>query len=131
MQDYYIYGSKKSDITDLTDLTFSVNTISAKGTPDKIDCDYREEGGFYIITAILKGTIFEASGKAVFNLCGQKFDSSHIAIKSWGSEDITALVGSHSHSEKAIEERLAETESNVTELQMALCDIYEGMSNNG
>lgn len=202
---------KKSDITDLTDLTFSVNTISAKGTPDKIECDYREEGGFYIITAVLKGTIFEASGKAVFNLCGQKFDSSHVAVKSWGSEDITALVGSHSHADKAIEElypsvleelkqkvnnpnltdeqlsniatkvaekgfkelvhdttveadsyvsnttyteddtniyehytwskyenvetpqeptieeRLTETESNVTELQMALCDIYENM----
>lgn len=96
---------KKSDITDLTDLTFSVNTVSAKGTPDKIDCECREEGGFYIITALLKGTIFEASGKAVFNLCGQKFDSSHVAIKSWGSEDITALVGSHSHADKAIEER--------------------------
>lgn len=95
---------KKSDITDLTDLTFSINTILAKGKPDKIDCDCREEGGFYIITALLKGTIFEASGKAVFNLCGQKFDSSHVAIKSWGSEDITALVGSHSHSEKVIEE---------------------------
>nr|UVY52210.1 MAG: bppU [Bacteriophage sp.] len=95
---------KKSDITDLTDLTFSINTISAKGTPDKLECDCREEGGFYIITALLKGTIFEASGKAVFNLCGQKFDSSHVAVKSWGSEDITALVGSHSHSEKAIEE---------------------------
>ena len=95
---------KKSDITDLTDLTFSINTISAKGTPDKLECDVREEGGFYIITAVLKGTIFEASGKAVFNLCGQKFDSSHAVIKSWGSEDITALVGSHSHAEKAIEE---------------------------
>lgn len=33
--------------------------------------------------------------------------------------------------EPTIEERLTETESNVTELQMALCDIYEGMSNNG
>lgn len=32
--------------------------------------------------------------------------------------------------EPTIEERLTETESNVTELQMALCDIYEGMSNN-
>lgn len=96
---------KKSDITDLTDLTFSVNTISAKGTPDKIECTCREEGGFYIITALLKGTIFEANGKAVFNLCGQKFDSSHVPIKSWGSEDITALVGSHSHADKAIEER--------------------------
>lgn len=95
---------KKSDITDLTDLTFSINTISAKGTPDKIECDCREEGGFYIITALLKGTIFEARGKAVFNLCGQKFDYSHAVIKSWGSEDITALVGSHSHAEKAIEE---------------------------
>lgn len=95
---------KKSDITDLTDLTFSVNTVSAKGTPDKLECDSREEGGFYIITAVLKGTIFEVSGKAVFNLCGQKFNSSHVAVKSWGSEDITALVGSHSHAEKAIEE---------------------------
>lgn len=95
---------KKSDITDLTDLTFSINTISAKGTPDKLECDTREEGGFYIITAVLKGTIFEASGKATFNLCGQKFDSSHVAVKSWGSEDITALVGEHSHADKAIEE---------------------------
>lgn len=32
--------------------------------------------------------------------------------------------------EPTIEERLAETESNVTELQMALCDIYEEMNNN-
>ena len=95
---------KKSDITDLTDLTFSVNTISAKGTPDKLECDTRDESGFYIITAVLKGTIFEASGKATFNLCGQKFDSSHVAVKAWGSEDITALVGEHSHAEKAIEE---------------------------
>lgn len=95
---------QKSDITDLTDLTFSVNTVSARGTPDKLECDTREEGGFYIITAVLKGTIFEASGKAVFNLCGQKFDSSHVAVKSWGSEDITALVGSHYHADKAIEE---------------------------
>lgn len=96
---------KKSDVTDLTDLTFSINTISAKGKPDKIECDCREESGFYIITALLKGTIFEASGKAVFNLCGQKFDASNVAIKEWGSEDIMALVGSHSHADKAIEER--------------------------
>lgn len=96
---------KKSDITDLTDLTFSVNTISSKGTPDKIECICKESEGFYIITALLKGTIFEASGKAVFNLCGQKFDASNVAIKEWGSEDITALVGSHSHADKAIEER--------------------------
>lgn len=95
---------KKSDITDLTDLTFSINTISAKGTLDKLECDCRENDGFYIITAVLKGTIFEASGKATFNLCGQKFDSSHVAVKAWGSEDITALVGEHSHAEKAIEE---------------------------
>lgn len=95
---------KKSDITDLTDLTFSINTISAKGTPDKLECDTREEGGFYIITAVLKGTIFEASGKATFNLCGQKFDSSHVAVKAWGSEDITSLVGEHSHADKATEE---------------------------
>ena len=95
---------QQSDITDLTDLTFSINTISAKGTPDKLECDTREEGGFYIITAVLKGTIFEASGKATFNLCGQKFDSSHVAVKAWGSEDITALVGEHSHADKAIEE---------------------------
>ena len=32
--------------------------------------------------------------------------------------------------ELTIEERLTETESNVTELQMALCDIYEEMNNN-
>ena len=96
---------KKSDITDLTDLTFSINTISATGKPDKLECNSKEEGGFYIITALLKGSIFEASGKAIFNLCGQKFDSSNVAIKEWGSEDITALVGSHSHADKAIEER--------------------------
>lgn len=29
--------------------------------------------------------------------------------------------------EPTIEERLTETESNVTELQLALCDIYENM----
>ena len=29
--------------------------------------------------------------------------------------------------EPTLEERLTETESNVTELQMALCDIYENM----
>lgn len=33
--------------------------------------------------------------------------------------------------EPTIEERLTETESNVTELQLALCDIYEGVNNNG
>lgn len=35
--------------------------------------------------------------------------------------------------EPTIEERLTETESNVTELQLALCDIYENMGgdNNG
>lgn len=33
--------------------------------------------------------------------------------------------------EPTIEERLTETESNITELQLALCDIYEGMNNNG
>lgn len=32
-----------------------------------------------------------------------------------------------SKQEPTIEERLTETESNVTELQLALCDIYEGM----
>lgn len=37
-------------------------------------------------------------------MCGQKFDSSHVAVKAWGSEDITALVGEHSHADKAIEE---------------------------
>ena len=113
---------KKSDVTDLTDLTFSINTISARGKPDKIECDCREEGGFYIITALLKGTIFEASGKAIFNLCGQKFDSSHIAIKEWGSEDITALVGSHSHADKSIEERypsvLEELRSKINNLNI-------------
>lgn len=31
------------------------------------------------------------------------------------------------HQEPTIEERLTETESNVTELQLALCDIYENM----
>ena len=32
--------------------------------------------------------------------------------------------------EPTIEERLTETESNVTELQMALCDIYESAGDN-
>lgn len=31
------------------------------------------------------------------------------------------------HQEPTIEERLTETESNVTELQMALCDLYESV----
>ena len=32
--------------------------------------------------------------------------------------------------EPTIEERLTETESNVTELQMALCDLYESVGDN-
>ena len=32
--------------------------------------------------------------------------------------------------EPTIEERLSETESNVTELQLALCDLYESVGDN-
>lgn len=42
---------------------------------------------------------------------------------SWSKYDDTPVT-----QEPTLEERLAETESNVTELQLALCDIYEGMS---
>ena len=54
---------------------------------------------------LLKGTLFEAKGKATINLCGRKYDSNNAIIKKWGSEDITVLVGSHTDADKAIEER--------------------------
>lgn len=49
------------------------------------------------------GVMYDNSCKTITFMV-QKFDSSHVAIKSWGSEDIIALVGSHSHADKAIEE---------------------------
>lgn len=49
------------------------------------------------------GVMYDNSCKTVTFMV-QKFDSSHTVIKSWGSEDITALVGEHSHADKAIEE---------------------------
>lgn len=122
--------NKASDI-DLTDLTFYVNTTSSRGNGDKLDCTKEEDGQYIFVKCLLKGTLFEAKGKATINLCGRKYDSNNAIIKKWGSEDITVLVGSHTDADKAIEERLTETYSNVTELQLALCDIYEGMNNNG
>jgi hypothetical protein len=97
--------NKASDI-DLTDLTFYVNTTSSCGNGDKLDCTKEEEDGQYIfVKCLLKGTLFEAKGKATINLCGRKYDSNNAIIKKWGSEDITVLVGSHTDADKAIEER--------------------------
>lgn len=96
---------KNSDITDLSDLTFTVNTISAQGTPDSLDCTVREDGEVLYISAVLKGTVFDSRGRATINLCGRKYDSNNTIIKKWGSEDISVIVGSHTDADKAIEER--------------------------
>ncbi len=97
--------NKASDI-DLTDLTFYVNTTSSRGNGDKLDCTKEEEDGQYIfVKCLLKGTLFEAKGKATINLCGRKYDSNNTIIKKWGSEDIAVLVGSHTDADKSIEER--------------------------
>ncbi len=96
--------NKASDI-DLTDLTFYVNTTSSRGNGDKLDCTKEEDGSYIFVKCLLKGTLFEAKGKATINLCGRKYDSNNIIIKKWGSEDITVLVGSHTDADKAIEER--------------------------
>lgn len=96
--------NKASDI-DLTDLTFYVNTTSSRGNGDKLDCTKEEDGSYIFVKCLLKGTLFEAKGKATINLCGRKYDSNNTIIKKWGSEDITVLVGSHTDSDKAIEER--------------------------
>lgn len=96
--------NKASDI-DLTDLTFYVNTTSSRGNGDKLDCTKEEDGQYIFVKCLLKGTLFEAKGKATINLCGRKYDSNNAIIKKWGSEDITVLVGSHTDADKAIEER--------------------------
>lgn len=96
--------NKASDI-DLTDLTFYVNTTSSCGNGDKLDCTKEEDGQYIFVKCLLKGTLFEAKGKATINLCGRKYDSNNTIIKKWGSEDITVLVGSHTDADKAIEER--------------------------
>lgn len=96
--------NKASDI-DLTDLTFYVNTTSSRGNGDKLDCTKEEDGSYIFVKCLLKGTLFEAKGKATINLCGRKYDSNNTIIKKWGSEDITVLVGSHTDADKAIEER--------------------------
>lgn len=96
--------NKASDI-DLTDLTFYVNTMSAQGNGDRLDCTKEEDDQYIFIKCLLKGTIFEAKGKATINLCGREYDSNNAIVKKWGSEDITVLVGSHTDSDKAIEER--------------------------
>jgi hypothetical protein len=96
--------NKASDI-DLTDLTFYVNTTSSRGNGDKLDCTKEEDGSYIFVKCLLKGTLFEAKGKATINLCGRKYDSNNTIIKKWGSEDITVLVGSHTDSDKSIEER--------------------------
>lgn len=96
--------NKASDI-DLTDLTFYVNTTSSRGNGDKLDCTKEEDGQYIFVKCLLKGTLFEAKGKATINLCGRKYDSNNTIIKKWGSEDITVLVGSHTDADKAIEER--------------------------
>lgn len=96
--------NKASDI-DLTDLTFYVNTTSSRGNGDKLDCTKEEDGQYIFVKCLLKGTLFEAKGKATINLCGRKYDSNNTIIKKWGSEDIAVLVGSHTDADKAIEER--------------------------
>lgn len=96
--------NKASDI-DLTDLTFYVNTTSARGNGDKLDCTKEEDDSYIFIKCLLKGTLFEAKGKATINLCGRKYDSNNVIVKKWGSEDITVLVGSHTDADKSIEER--------------------------
>lgn len=96
--------NKASDI-DLTDLTFYVNTTSSRGNGDKLDCTKEEDGQYIFVKCLLKGTLFEAKGKATINLCGRKYDSNNVIVKKWGSEDITVLVGSHTDADKAIEER--------------------------
>ena len=62
--------SKKSDTTDISDLTFRINTLSARGTPDILECEVNDDNDNFIITSELKGTLFECSGTAVINLCG-------------------------------------------------------------
>lgn len=95
---------KKSDITDISDLTFKINTLSARGTADIIECEVAEQDDYFIITADLKGTIFECNGKAIINLCGCKYDDNNNIIKKWGTEDIVVSVGAHTDAEKAIEQ---------------------------
>lgn len=94
---------KNSSFSDVSDLTFSINTISALGTPDRLDCTITEEGNTMLVTAVLKGTVFEAQGRAIVNLCGRKFDSKGNVIKKWGSEDAYVLVRAHTDAEKALE----------------------------
>lgn len=96
--------NKASDI-DLTDLTFYVNTTSSRGNGDKLDCTKEEDEQYIFIKCLLKGTLFEAKGKATINLCGRKYDSNNVIVKKWGSEDISVLVGSHTDADKSIEER--------------------------
>lgn len=96
--------NKASDI-DLTDLTFYVNTTSSRGNGDRLDCTKEENDSYIFIKCLLKGTLFEAKGKATINLCGRKYDSNNVIVKKWGSEDITVLVGSHTDADKSIEER--------------------------
>lgn len=96
--------SKKSDTTDISDLTFRINTLSARGTPDILECEVNDDNDNFIITSELKGTLFECSGTAVINLCGIKCDKDNNIVKKWGSEDINVLVGSHTDTEKAVVE---------------------------
>ena len=100
-----IFRINKSSDIDLTDLTFYVNTMSAQGSGDRLDCTKEENDSYIFIKCLLKGTLFEAKGKATINLCGRKYDSNNVIVKKWGSEDISVLVGSHTDADKAIEER--------------------------
>ena len=94
---------KNSAFSDVSDLTFSINTISALGIPDRLECAITEEDNTMLVTAVLKGTVFEAQGRAIVNLCGRKFDSKGNVIKKWGSEDAYVLVRAHTDAEKALE----------------------------
>nr|DAL86382.1 MAG TPA: tail collar fiber protein [Caudoviricetes sp.] len=120
---------KNSAFSDVSDLTFSINTISALGTPDRLECTITEEDNTMLVTAVLKGTVFEAQGRAIVNLCGRKFDSKGNVIKKWGSEDAYVLVRAHTDAEKALETNcptiLQEINGKIKDLDMDVKSLKE------
>ena len=61
-------------------------------------------------------------GSYISNITYTEDDTNIYEHYEWAKYEETELV-----QEPTIEERLTETESNVTELQMALCDLYESV----
>ena len=120
---------KNSSFSDVSDLTFSINTISALGTPDRLECTITEEDNTMLVTAVLKGTVFEAQGRAIINLCGRKFDSEGNVVKKWGSEDAYVLVRAHTDAEKALETNcptiLQEINSKIEDLDVDVKSLKE------